>query len=28
VRFFSVAELPDYYVELFSNIIKEIQRQG
>jgi 8-oxo-dGTP diphosphatase len=28
VRFFSVAELPDYYVELFSNIIKEIQEQG
>jgi len=28
VRFFSVAELPDYYVGLFSNIIEEIQRQG
>jgi 8-oxo-dGTP diphosphatase len=28
VRFFSVAELPDYYAELFSNIIKEIQEQG
>jgi 8-oxo-dGTP diphosphatase len=26
VRFFSVAELPDYYVELFSNIIKEIKK--
>jgi len=24
VKFFSVGELPDYYVELFSNIIKEI----
>ena len=26
VRFFSVGELPDYYIELFSNIIKEIQK--
>jgi len=25
-RFFSVGELPDYYVELFSNVIKEIQK--
>jgi 8-oxo-dGTP diphosphatase len=28
VRFFSVAELPRYYVELFSDIVKEIQKQG
>jgi len=26
VRFFSVAELPDYYVELSSNIIKQIHK--
>jgi 8-oxo-dGTP diphosphatase len=28
VRFFSVAELPHYYVERFSDIVKEIQKQG
>jgi 8-oxo-dGTP diphosphatase len=26
VRFFSMDELPDYYVELFGNIIKEMQK--
>jgi len=26
VRFFSVGELPDYYVELYGNIIKEMQK--
>ena len=26
VKFFSVGELPDYYVELYSNIIKEMQK--
>jgi hypothetical protein len=27
-RFFSVAELPRYYVELFTHIVKEVQEQS